>query len=125
VPAAVVSAADEATAEALARDAALVSAADEATTNVIAQDAAVVSAAADQAAVEGAAAATAAAPSITTAEARILRYLATRSTLAVVADKLGISRSTAKDRVQRVYKKLGVHNRADAVARARALGVID
>jgi DNA-binding CsgD family transcriptional regulator len=45
-------------------------------------------------------------------------------TFALVADKLGISRSAAKERAERAYKKLGVHNRADAVARARELGSI-
>ena len=45
-------------------------------------------------------------------------------TFALVADKLGISRSAAKERAERAYKKLGVHNRADAVARARELGLI-
>jgi DNA-binding CsgD family transcriptional regulator len=72
-----------------------------------------------------AAAATVKAASITMAQARVLRYLPTQSTFAVIADKLGISRSAAKERAERVYKKLGVHNRADAVKRARALGVID
>jgi DNA-binding NarL/FixJ family response regulator len=43
---------------------------------------------------------------------------------AVIADKLGISRSAAKDRAARTYKKLGVHNRAEAVSRARELGLI-
>ena len=45
--------------------------------------------------------------------------------LAVIADKLGISRSAAKDRAERIYQKLGVHSRADAVSRARALGILD
>jgi DNA-binding CsgD family transcriptional regulator len=65
------------------------------------------------------------AASISVAEAQVLRYLPTRSSFAVIADKLGISRSAAKDRAERVYKKLGVHNRADAVNQARALGIID
>jgi ATP/maltotriose-dependent transcriptional regulator MalT len=46
-------------------------------------------------------------------------------TFALIADKLGISRATAKERADRVYEKLGVHKRADAVNRARALGLID
>jgi DNA-binding NarL/FixJ family response regulator len=45
-------------------------------------------------------------------------------TFALVADKLGISRSAAKERAERAYKKLGVHNRADAVTRAGELGLI-
>jgi DNA-binding NarL/FixJ family response regulator len=71
------------------------------------------------------AAATLRAASISLAEARVLRYLPTRSTFTVIADKLGISRSAAKDRAERAYKKLGVHSRAEAVDRARALGIID
>ncbi len=83
-------------------------------------------AAADEAAAESLAeaAATARAASITVAEERVLRYLATKSTFAVIADKLGISRSAAKDRAERAYKKLGVHSRAEAVSRARELGLI-
>jgi DNA-binding CsgD family transcriptional regulator len=65
-----------------------------------------------------------AASSITAAELRVLRYLSTKMTFAVIADRLGISRSAAKDRAERAYKKLGVHTRADAVARARELGLI-
>src|ERR1019366_2037515 len=84
-------------------------------------------AAADQAAEEAGAeaAATVTAASITVAEARVLRYLPTRLTFALIADKLGISRSAAKERAERAYKKLGVHGRAEAVSRARALGLID
>ena len=124
--AAAVAAADEATAEAVAEDAAAVAAADEATAEAVAEDAAVV-AAADGATAEAVAEATAtiSAASISLAEARILRYLPTPLTFALIADKLGISRSAAKDRARRLYQKLGVHSRADAVTRARALGLID
>jgi DNA-binding CsgD family transcriptional regulator len=104
----IVAAADAAAAEAVAEAAAEVTAADEA---------------ADEA-VTGAAA-TVRAASITEAEARVLRYLPTRLTFALIADKLGISRSAAKERAERAYKKLGVHSRAEAVRRARALGLID
>ena len=57
--------------------------------------------------------------------ALVPRYLSTRLTFAVIADKLGICCAAAKERAERAYKKLGVHNRADAVKRARALGLID
>ena len=59
------------------------------------------------------------------AEARVLRYLPTPLTFSVIADKLGISRSAAKERAQRIYQKLGVHSRAEATSRARTLGLID
>jgi DNA-binding CsgD family transcriptional regulator len=64
------------------------------------------------------------AASVAAVELEVLRYLPTKMTFALVADKLGISRSAAKERAERAYKKLGVHNRADAVARARELGLI-
>jgi DNA-binding CsgD family transcriptional regulator len=104
----------------------VVAAADEVAAEAVEQDATEVMVA-DQAAAEAAAraAANVAAASITVAEARVLRYLPTRLTFALIADKLGISRSAAKERAERAYKKLGVHNRADAVDRARALGLID
>ena len=38
--------------------------------------------------------------------------------------KLGISRSAAKERAARLYNRLGVHSRAEAVSRARSLGLI-
>jgi DNA-binding CsgD family transcriptional regulator len=104
----VVAAADEAAAEAVAEDAAEVLVADAAAAGAVAQDAATIKAA-----------------SITMAEARVLRYLPTPLTFALIAGKLGISRSAAKERAERAYKKLGVHTRAEAVSRARALGLID
>jgi len=103
-----VAAADQAAAEAVAQDATEVIVADQAAADAVAE-----------------AAANVAAASITVAEARVLRYLPTRLTFALIADKLGISRSAAKERAERAYKKLGVHNRADAVNRARALGLIE
>ena len=121
-----VAAADEVAAEAVAEDAAVVRTADQAAAEAVAQDATEVIVA-DQVAAEAVAVAAAnvAAASITVAEARVLRYLPTRLTFALIADKLGISRAAAKERAERAYKKLGVHNRADAVNRARALGLID
>jgi DNA-binding CsgD family transcriptional regulator len=65
-----------------------------------------------------------AAASVTSPEIRVLRYLATDMTFSLIADRLGISRGAAKSRAERAYRKLGVHTRAEAVARARALGLI-
>jgi DNA-binding NarL/FixJ family response regulator len=42
----------------------------------------------------------------------------------VIADKLGISRSAAKERAERLYQRLGVHNRDEAVSRARTPGLL-
>jgi DNA-binding NarL/FixJ family response regulator len=86
----------------------IIAAADEAAADAVAEDAATVSAA-----------------SISMAEARVLRYLPTPLTFALIAGKLGISRSAATERAERAYKKLGVHSRAETVSRARALGLID
>jgi DNA-binding CsgD family transcriptional regulator len=121
-----VAAADEAAAEAVAEDAAEVQVADEAAAEAVAEDAALVQVA-DEAAAEAVAedAATIKAASITVAEARVLRYLPTPLSFALIAGKLGISRSAAKERAERAYKKLGVHSRAEAVSRARVLGLID
>jgi DNA-binding CsgD family transcriptional regulator len=122
----IVAAADDAAAGAIADDALEVAAADEATAQAIAEDA-LEMAAADEAtaAATQRAAATARAASISVVEAQVLRYLPTKSSFAVIADKLGISRSAAKERAERIYKKLGVHNRAEAVKQARALNLID
>src|SRR5712691_3031040 len=103
----IVAAADEVAADAVADDAAEVRAADEVAAEAVAEDAATIRAA-----------------SITLAEARVLRYLPTPLTFALIAGKLGISRSAAKERAERAYKKLGVHSRAEAVSRARELGLI-
>src|ERR1039458_4125125 len=126
--AAEVIAGDRGTADAgaAAEEAAKVTAAEDAAAEAVAEAAAEVTAA-DEAADEAltGAAATVRAASITEAEARVLRYLPTRQTFALIPDKLGISRSAAKERAERAYKKLGVHSRAEAVRRARALGLID
>jgi DNA-binding CsgD family transcriptional regulator len=121
----IVAAADRAAADAVAQDAAEVTAADRAAADAVAQDAAEVTAA-DRAAAGAVAqdAAEVTAASISMAEARVLGYLPTALTFALIADKLGISRSAAKERAERAYKKLGVHGRAEAVSRARALGLI-
>jgi ATP/maltotriose-dependent transcriptional regulator MalT len=64
------------------------------------------------------------AASITMAEAQVLRYLPAPLPFAVIAGKLGISRSAAKERAARLYNRLGVHSRDEAVSRARSLGLI-
>ena len=56
--------------------------------------------------------------------ARILPYLPQPVPFSVIADKLGISRSAAKDRAERLYQRLGVHSRDEAVSRARELGLL-
>ncbi len=64
------------------------------------------------------------AASITRSEAQVLRYLPQPVPFSVIASKLGISRSAAKERAERLYKRLGVHSRDEAVSRARELGLL-
>jgi DNA-binding NarL/FixJ family response regulator len=121
----IVAAADQAAAAAVAEDAAIVEAADEVTAASLAQSLATI-AAADEVAVEaaGEAGELVRAASITMAEAQVLRYLPQALPFSVIADKLGISRSAAKERAARLYKRLGVHSRDEAVSRARSLGLL-
>ena len=121
----IVAAADQAAAAAVAEDAAIVEAADEVTAASLAQSLATI-AAADEVAVEAAdeAGERVRAASITMAEAQVLRYLPQPLPFSVIADKLGISRSAAKERATRLYKRLGVHSRDEAVSRARSLGLL-
>lgn len=64
------------------------------------------------------------AASITRSEAQILRFLPQPVPFSVIADKLGISRSAAKERAARLYQRLGVHSRDEAVSRAREFGLL-
>jgi DNA-binding NarL/FixJ family response regulator len=118
----IVAAADQAAAESVADDAAALEAADEVAAASLAESLATI-AAADEVAAEatGEAEARVRAASITMAEAQVLRYLPKPLPFSVIADKLGISRSAAKERAARLYKRLGVHSRDEAVSRARSL----
>jgi LuxR family transcriptional regulator, maltose regulon positive regulatory protein len=57
-------------------------------------------------------------------EIRVLRYLPTNLTAPEIARELYVSRYTVKTHVRNVYAKLGVHGRAEAVVRARDLGLL-
>ena len=61
----------------------------------------------------------------TPAELAVLRYLATGLSQREIGVRLYISMNTVKTHVREVYRKLGVTSRADAVARAEALGLLD
>jgi DNA-binding CsgD family transcriptional regulator len=121
----IVAAAGQAAADAVAGDVATMQAADEVAAGSVA-DSLVTIAAADEIAAEAAsrAGARVQAASITMAEAQVLRYLPTSLPFSVIAGKLGISRSAAKERAARLYHRLGVHSRDEAVSRARSLGLI-
>ncbi|WP_270044463.1 LuxR C-terminal-related transcriptional regulator [Solirubrobacter ginsenosidimutans] len=57
-------------------------------------------------------------------ETRLLRYLPTNLSVPEIAEELYVAASTAKTHVKHIYGKLGVHSRAEAVERARALGLL-
>jgi LuxR family transcriptional regulator, maltose regulon positive regulatory protein len=57
-------------------------------------------------------------------ELRVLRYLPTNLTGPEIAAELYVSLNTVKSHMRSLYAKLGTHTRAEAVARARALGLL-
>ncbi len=61
---------------------------------------------------------------LTPAERRVLILLPTHLTDAQMAAQLFVSRNTVKTHVKSLYRKLQVSSRADAVARARELGLL-
>jgi DNA-binding NarL/FixJ family response regulator len=118
-------AAAQASDAAMAGAAATIAAADQAAAEAVADDLVVIAAAdevADEATKEAQARRRAA--SITRSEAQLLRYLPQPVPFSVIADKLGISRSAVKERAERLYRRLGVHSRDEAVSRARELGLL-
>ena len=61
---------------------------------------------------------------LSASERRVLRYLPTNLTAPEIAGELTVSRHTVKTHIRNVYAKLGAHRRAEAVARARSLGLL-
>jgi LuxR family maltose regulon positive regulatory protein len=57
-------------------------------------------------------------------ELRVLRYLPTNLTAPEIAAELYVSLNTVKTHTRNLYAKLGTHRRAEAVARARAMGLL-
>jgi LuxR family maltose regulon positive regulatory protein len=58
-------------------------------------------------------------------ERQVLKLLAEPFTLREIGARLYVSRNTVKTHVTRVYSKLGVKSRQEALARARRLGIED
>jgi LuxR family maltose regulon positive regulatory protein len=57
-------------------------------------------------------------------EIRVLRYLPTNLTGPEIAGELYVSVNTVKTHIRNLYAKLGTHHRAEAVTRARNLGLL-
>ena len=57
-------------------------------------------------------------------ELRVLRYLPTHLSRQEIAGELYVSPNTVKTHMRHLYAKLGTHRRAEAVQRARALGLL-
>jgi LuxR family maltose regulon positive regulatory protein len=57
-------------------------------------------------------------------EMTVMRYLASRLTYHEIAAEMFVSTNTLKTHVQRIYRKLGVSSRMDAVSEARRLGLL-
>ncbi|MBE2320640.1 AAA family ATPase [Solirubrobacter sp. CPCC 204708] len=66
----------------------------------------------------------AAAEPLSAAELRVLRYLPSNLTAPELGQELMLSTSTVKTHMRHIYAKLGAHRRSEAVARARALGLL-
>ena len=61
---------------------------------------------------------------LTAKEQEVLRLLATRLSRREIGQRLYVSLNTVKTHQRALYRKLGVENRAAAVARARELGLL-
>jgi LuxR family maltose regulon positive regulatory protein len=62
---------------------------------------------------------------LTAAEIRVVQFLPTHLSFREIAERLHVSRNTVKTQVLSAYRKLGVENRTDAVAAARAAALLD
>ena len=59
------------------------------------------------------------------AELAVLKLLATDLSTREIAERLFLSANTIRSHRRALYHKLGVHERADAVARATTLGLLE
>jgi LuxR family maltose regulon positive regulatory protein len=63
--------------------------------------------------------------SLTAAELRILRFLPTHFSFREIAERTYVSANTVKSQANAVYRKFDVSSRSDAVAQARACGLLE
>ncbi|MBV8999438.1 MAG: response regulator transcription factor [Solirubrobacterales bacterium] len=61
---------------------------------------------------------------LSAAEVRVIRYLPSNLRAPEIASELFVSTNTIRTHLRHIYAKLGVHNRAEAVTRARELGLL-
>jgi DNA-binding CsgD family transcriptional regulator len=61
---------------------------------------------------------------LTAGETRVLRYLPSHLSAPEIADELYLSSNTVRTHLRHLYRKLDVHTRSQAIARARALGLL-
>jgi LuxR family maltose regulon positive regulatory protein len=59
------------------------------------------------------------------AELAVLRLMATDLSIREIGERLVLSQNTVRSHRRALYHKLGVHTRADAIARAAALGLLN
>jgi DNA-binding NarL/FixJ family response regulator len=64
-------------------------------------------------------------PALTARERDILRSMATGNTIRQTAREYGITAKTVENTQARLYRKLGVHNRTEALTIAHRLGLLD
>jgi LuxR family maltose regulon positive regulatory protein len=65
------------------------------------------------------------ASALTAAELRLLPLLSTHLTLPEISQELFVSHNTVKSQVRTIYRKLGADSRSEAVAQARAVGLLE
>jgi DNA-binding NarL/FixJ family response regulator len=61
---------------------------------------------------------------LTPRQAEVLRYLAHGSSTDQIASELRLSKETVRNHIRALLKKLGAHTRLEAVAKARAAGLV-
>jgi len=61
---------------------------------------------------------------LSAAEVRVIRYLPSNLRAPEIASELFVSTNTIRTHLRHIYAKLDVHNRAEAVVRARGLGLL-
>lgn len=62
---------------------------------------------------------------LTTAELRVLQFMPSNLTFPMIGEHLFLSTNTVKTHVKSIYRKFGVYSRADAVERAREIGLVE